>query len=364
MASPMSFVSNISTGSVYRAPSRRLIPSLVGTPLKSILRNVTVPYFEIHSLDWITSVDQITDEEKKQLETVITEPSVAELAYGGHLRWDDGREFSNPFSVGTDHARLVLVNTVRWNAAPYDNRIRSFEYPSPIIDTSQKWVIMASQFTDPCSSSSPEFGDLSRIYRYTSPKQTGCFHFARLNYTAAAMICRECRIVSNGVVEASNETTHLSAWVPIPDPLVTNAISMIPEVLFYTKISNSSQAPTWQNIDGYTCGMIATAYQASWNSLTNQWQGSPMETTGISIPYSVLTAEISTSRIATWFGLNVVLTISGLLLASLQTRCQHKVVRDPATAVLLLDTTALQDQDTTGLCNAVTLRKEDKSLRL
>lgn len=178
------------------------------------------------------------------------------------------------------------------------------------------------------------------------------------------MICKECRIVSSGVVEAANETRYSSAWIPIPDSLVANAISMIPEVLFYTKISNSSQAPTWQNIDGYTGGMIATAYQASWNSLTNGLRGSPMETTGISFPYPVLIAQVNEPRIVIWLGLNAVLTISGLLLALLQKRCQHKTVRDPATAALLLDTTALLDQDTTGLCNAITLRKEDKSLRL
>lgn len=364
LASPESFVSNTSTRSVYRAPSRRFIPSIIGTPINSTLGNVTLPYFEIHSLDWITSANELEDEEKKQLESVVSEHDITAFTYGGHLQSDDRSEFSNPFSLGTDTARLILVNDVTWARAPFNNRTQNYEYPSPTIDTSQKWVVVASQFAQNCSSSSPDFGDISKIYQYSSPKASGCFHFARINYTAAAMICKECRIVSNGVVEAASETRDPSAWVPIPDPLVTNAISMIPEVLFYTKISNSSQAPTWQNIDGYTCGMIATAYQASWNSLTNQWRGSPMEITNISNPHAVLIAQVNEPRIALWFGLNAVLPISGVLLALLQKRCQHKAVRDPSTAALLLDTTALLDQDTTGLCNAATLRKGDKSLRL
>ena len=85
--------------------------------------------------------------------------------------------------------------------------------------------------------------------------------------------------------------------------------------------------------------------------------------TGISFPHRVLIAKVNESRVGIWLGLNSVLTASSLLLALLQKRCQHKTVRDPATAALLLDTTALLDQDTTGLCNAITLR-EDKSLRL
>ena len=367
LASPMNFVANSSTGSGYRAPSRRFIPSLVGEAVNSTLRNVTLPYFEIHSLDWITSADQINDEEMKHLKTVISEPNVAAFAYGGHLQADDGTKFTNPFSLGTDTARLILVNTDIWTRAPRNNQTQNYEYPLPTVDTSQKWVIIASQFGANCSTSSADFGDISRIYQYSSPSPisgAGCFHFARINYTAAAMICKDCRIVSHGAVEASNETSHSSAWVPIPDSLVANAISMIPEVLFYTKISNSSQVPTWQNLDGYTCGMIATAYQASWNALTNQWRGSPMETTVISNPYPVLIAQVNRFRIVLWFGLNAVLTVSGILLALLQKHCQHKAVRNPAIAALLLDTTALLDQDTTGLCNAVTLRKEDKSLRL
>ena len=191
---------------------------------------------------------------------VITEPDVTAFSYGEHLQNDDGHEYSNPFNLGTDTARLILVNTVTWARAPINNQTGNFVYPSPTIDTSQKWVILASQFTGKCSSLSPDFGNISSIYQYTSPKVSGCFHFGRISYTAAAMTCNDCRTISNGAVEAANDS---SAWIPIPDPLVTNAISMIPEVLFYTKISNASQAPTWQNLDGYTCGMIATAYQAS-----------------------------------------------------------------------------------------------------
>ena len=204
-------------------------------------------------------------------------------------------------------------------------------------------MIMTNQFIDLCSSSSSEFGDLSKIYRYISPKQTECFYFARLNYIAVVMICREYRIVFNDVVKTSNETIHLSTWISIFDSFVINAISMISKILFYTKIFNSSQVLTWQNINDYTCDMIVTIYQISWNSLTNQWQSFSMKIIDISIFYSALIAEINTFKIATWFELNVLLTISELLFASLQTRCQHKIVRDPATTVLLFDTTALQD---------------------
>ena len=165
-------------------------------------------------------------------------------------------------------------------------------------------------------------------------------------------------------MEAVNTTDDPLSWAPIPDPLVENAVSMIPEVLFFMKVSNSSQAPSWQNLDGYTRGMISVAYQASWNSLTNAWQASPMAVTEISTPYSILVAQVTTWRALTWFGSNAFLTVSGLLLAVLQRKCRNKTVRNPALAALMLDSSAPLGQDTTGLCNAITLRKRDGLLRL
>jgi hypothetical protein len=110
------------------------------------------------------------------------------------------------------------------------------------------------------------------------------------------MTCKECPIVLDGVVEAADITNDPSSWTPVADPLVENAISMIPEVLFYMKVSNSSRAPSWQNIDGYTRGMITTAYQASWNSLANTWQATPMAVTEVSTRYPILIAQVTMSR--------------------------------------------------------------------
>jgi hypothetical protein len=355
IASPTSF--NKSTGSAYRAPSRRLIPSLLGAALNSTLANVTVPYFQIHSLAWITSADQVKNN-IGHLEQIISSSEAPALNYSSELSY-------NPFSFGTDKGRLVLVNDVPWVPAPYDEDTGEWIYPPPTIKTAVQWVIVAMQFDQTCASGwSPAFGPTPNLYMYSSPIVGGCYIFARMNYTAGVMTCKECRIVLDGVVEAVNTADDPLSMPPIPDPLVENAVSMIPEVLFFMKVSNSSQAPSWQNLDGYTRGMISVAYQASWNSLTNGWQASPMAVTEISTPYSILVAQITTWRVLTWFGSNAFLTISGLLLAVLQRKCQNKTIRNPALAALMLDTSALLSQDTTGLCNAVTLRKRDGPLRL
>jgi hypothetical protein len=350
-------VSITTPSSAYRAPSRRLIPSLFGVALNSTLANVTVPYFQIHSLSWITSADQVKND-IEHLEQIISNPEAPALNYSSELS-------NNPFSFGTDKGRLVLINDVPWVPAPYDEDTGEWIYPPPTIKTAVQWVIVAMQFDQTCASGwSPAFGPTPGLYMYSSPTIGSCYVFARMNYTAGAMTCKECRIVLDGVVEAVNTTEDPLSMAPIPDPLVENAVSMIPEVLFFMKVSNSSQAPSWQNLDGYTRGMISVAYQASWNSLANGWQAPPMAVTEISTPYSILVAQITTWRVLAWFGSNSFLAISGLLLAVLQRKCQNKTIRNPALAALMLDTSALLSQDTTGLCNAITLRKRDGPLRL
>jgi hypothetical protein len=357
IASPLSFSFNDSTSSFYRPPSRRLIPSLLGMALNSTLANVTVPYFQIHSLDWITSADQVKND-IEHLEQIISSPEAPTLNYSSEL-------FDNPFSFGTDKGRLVLVNDVPWVPAPFDNITGEYIYPSPTIKTTVQWVIIATQFAQNCIDGwSPAFGPTPELYMYTSPTVGNCYVFARMNFTAGAMTCKECPVILDGVVEATYTTNDPPSWTPVPDPLVENAISMVPEVLFYMKVSNSSQAPSWQNIDGYTRGMVTTAYQASWNSLANGWQASPMVVTEVSTPYPILIAKVITWRVSTWFGLNTILTISGLLLAHLQRYCENKTIRNPALAALMLDTSAILRQDANGLCNAVFLRKCDESLRL
>ena len=205
---------------------------------------------------------------------------------------------------------------------------------------------------------SPAFGSMSKLYAYNSPFDTGCYVLARMNYTAGATICNKCRVVNEGVVEATVAANESSTRAVVPDLLVDDALSMIPEVLFYMAVSDSSQAPTWQNLDGFTRGMISVAHQASWNSLANQWQASPLATR-IGTPIPVLIARVTSWRVFVWLGLNGALPLSGLILAFLQRKCQHKVICNPTLAALTLDSRDLRDQDVTGLDNAVSLRKKD-----
>ena len=350
IASPTSF--NTSGSPVFR----RKIPSLLGTPVQSSLSNVTIPYFQIHSLDWVTSAEEIAGD-RDLLDQIIQNQYAPTLNISQPL---------NPFNMGTDAGRLVMVNEAPWIAAPTNESTSSNVYPSAVIDHATRWVVVATHFHSDCTDGpSPVFGPLPDLYQYTFSGPTGgCFVFGRINYTAAVVNCTNCPVVLDGVVEAASSPPLSSSWDPLPDPLVPNAIALMPEVLYYMKITNISSIPLWQNLDASTRGMLSVAYQASWNSLTNAFQPAPLTATHLRTPFSVLVADVITWRVFTWFAFQSLLTASGIVLVYLQSRCNGKTVRNTTVTPLLLDAGAVQRRDGDGLCNAVDLEGRDKALRL
>ena len=350
-------LSSIATTKSYSPNStsifRRRIPSISGTAINSTLAKATIPYFDIESLDWVMSVDQLGDD-TALLQAVIGDPHYPALNISNSR---------NPFNHGTDSGRLTLVNEVPWVPAPYLNdSVDTFVYPNATLQHASKWVIVATHFRESCASGPTYFGESSEFYHYDGAG--GCFLFARINYTAGVLTCTNCPIVLDSIVEADSSTSNsTSPWTAEPDAMVEQAIALMPEVLFYMKIGNTSNIPLWHNLDGYTRGMLSVAYQASWNSLTTDFQANDT-TTVLSPQYPVLVASITRWRVLLWLLLNASLTVSGVILAVLQISCQAKTIQNPPLSALMIDTSAVLQEDRNGLCNAAYADKRDAHLRL
>jgi len=108
---------------------RRRIPSISGIAVNSTLANVTIPYFNIESLDWVMSVDQLGND-TALLQAVIGDPNYPALNIS--KAW-------NPFNYGTDSGRLTLVNEVPWEPAPYDYSVSTFAYPNASLQRASQW---------------------------------------------------------------------------------------------------------------------------------------------------------------------------------------------------------------------------------
>jgi len=114
----------------------------------------------------------------------------------------------------------------------------------------------------------------------------------------------------------------------LPDPLIPIILDMLTEVMGFMATMNTTSAPTYNNVDYYLRGTTVLAYQVIWNSLTDLFSDDGQEhaTTRVSIARDVIRASVSAPRMYAWFGLNLLLTVAGLILMWLQSRCYGKAV--------------------------------------
>ncbi|KAI3321293.1 hypothetical protein HD806DRAFT_204598 [Xylariaceae sp. AK1471] len=360
-ASPISFEPNGSAQGDYCAPIRARFDGLDALVINSTLETITVPYLRINSLKWVTSAEEI-EQDFDKLQMIKKGPAPT-LVFG-----NADRIGNNPFWAGTDAGRLVLDNDKVWGPATLDADNNSYLYPSPIIREDEHWVVLATAFdADSPPPSTPEFGQIENVYQDCDSDTRQCYAYARMNYTAGALECRDCPIVLDNFVESIAPCTSRQPLMPLPDPLVDLSLAMISELLFYLKAANTTEAPSWENIDAYTRGMISVAYQASWNSLTSYFsRGVSTEPSAVrfTIPQAALRAEIDKTRTVTWIILNVALTVSSIVVVVVRSYYGGIVVKDAAVTALMLDTTDITLNNDTGLCNATELRGNDRDLRV
>ncbi|KAI1267809.1 hypothetical protein F5Y18DRAFT_376583 [Xylariaceae sp. FL1019] len=362
-ASPTSFRPNGSTEGEHCAPSRARYNGLEALAINSTLETITVPYLKINSLKWVSSADEIDQDDFDRIRTIVKEPAET-LVFS-----NASQSTNNPFWEGTDSGRLVLDNNRIWGPAPYDTQDSSYTYPSPVVRHGEQLVVVATIYgADTPLPVTPDFGPLDDIYQYCDSDTRECYIFARMEYDAGVIECRDCPIVLDNFVESTAPCTSSQTLVPLPDPLVDLSLAMIPEVLFYVKVANTTGAPSWQNIDAYTRGMISVAYQASWNSLTGYFSRDVIEDPSavrFTSPQPVLRAEIDVARTVAWIILNAALTLSAMILVSVRSYYGGVNVKDAVVTALMMDTTDLTlIHDSEGLCNATELRGNDGKLRL
>jgi hypothetical protein len=189
-----------------------------------------------------------------------------------------------------------------------------------------------------CPNWSPTFGLIDDLVVYDMPAYfddgtcfaDSCFAIAEVKLTASQTICRNCQIAQSGVVEARSSSPGKDGITVQPDPWVDVIFDMLPEVMSLMTVMNTTDAPAFDNPEGYLKGFISQAYQSSWNSIMDLFAYSEVAenqytvTTVASVPRPAIQASISKARMVSWFCLNLLLTFAGVVLMVLQRRCRNK----------------------------------------
>ena len=210
------------------------------------------------------------------------------------------------------------------------------------------------------------FGNLSEIrhvVNVTHGNKESCYAVATVSLAAGVVSLPSATYIDSRVVQG-----NCGGKQPHDGPWVTEALSMMPDVMTMVSVMNATRIPTWNSLDGYARTLIKQSYSASWDSL---YSGSNATIELEAFPLVPrIQASVSRWRVSLWLGLNLLLLVAAALLRVVQERCSRSPVHDVAAALLMTEIEHVtkenkpeaKGKDRTGNLSIVTAR--DSAVRL
>ncbi|KAK5655240.1 hypothetical protein OQA88_5807 [Cercophora sp. LCS_1] len=347
-----------------KVPAWRRVPSAEGLSRKSTVDNITIPYFTIQGWEWIQNVSLLPN-------------SILNAVVGQGTLNITGED--NPLQDPIEgNAALLQTEPWRQSTKPEDGHYR---YPSPRTLAAENMylaVLVQRIPGDSCRPNSDTFGDLAphlvpdtKSCFLSNPhtnNHTDCYMFASFSATAGSQICRHCSVSYPSTVAstAAAQTPDLD-----PDPLIAETLAMLPEVMHAVATMSVTSSSQRGKLSQWTQQLLQQAYFATWTEMSIYFADPPdfdgdvpaSLSSGTTVPIEVVLASINRGRMWLWLGLNVLATVSGVLLLACQmVGCEGKAAVDPVLVAVMLDSRGLLDGDDTGLCNASRLVEADEEL--
>lgn len=177
-----------------------------------------------------------------------------------------------------------------------------------------------------------------RIFRKSLDNNiVNCYQVLKLNVTAGITDCETRRPLSCQVGNSSIATLSFPSGQRVPvrnDVVLPVVFGMMPEVMQalvamvgLRNIDAQAQKEVETQPQVYLETLITTAYQGAWSTLTSYFGDKDLNYTAArQIP--VIVAQVSKPRVVVWLLLNVLLTISGVLLCMMQYTCNRPPLVD------------------------------------
>ncbi|KAL5639017.1 hypothetical protein ACGC1H_003406 [Rhizoctonia solani] len=312
---------------------KRYMRTLDGLAINSTLENVTLPYFQVHSIRWIENRSDI--------------PYIRDGAEPGSLM---RRTFNYAPSTfpGFLPGDLVLIPnvTTNWSSDPLESTI--------IQDT--RLLLFYYAYDQNNEKFSITRGLPSEAYKY---------HY-NISYTAYAWVtfsagvgrCKEYSCILSSPQAIRNST-------PIelePHQLTFQALSMAPVLGINLSTQNTSVPSSWDNIDDYIEAVLVRSYAGAWGLLTGILQTSILNTTYVPSVPSLL-ANVDQGRVYIWLGTQLIVTaLSSLFLITQSRLSKYPLVGDTCLTAFHLDTTAVPLDKPSSMHGARRIEKRDDRL--
>ncbi|KAK5653278.1 hypothetical protein OQA88_9177 [Cercophora sp. LCS_1] len=344
-----------SAGTAFAGPSpmfegttavmRRFLPATEHILVNSTITRLSVPFFMVDKLEWVSDPGESLS---STLLSAIT---------------DDGKGFLNISSAAGVMTKTVIGNTGILKTTPWtpssikfvSKPLNRYAFPESKAFEDERFIaVLVERVENPkddkCPKTSRYFGDLPAVdlypmhwYMRIGEKDElyaiNCYAIAKASIRAGSFRCSNCSVVSSRTAEAILPSDGVLGQ-DISDPLVLPILDTLPEVMLNIAIMNGTGARFWNNLDAYTRGMMRLSYQATWNAMTDTFQGEASVSSEVFAPEYLITLRIDMRWFLPWVFVIGVGIFSGLVFVFVSVLYRHDVVsevRDPVFAALVLD---------------------------
>ncbi|KAE8448849.1 hypothetical protein EG329_008851 [Mollisiaceae sp. DMI_Dod_QoI] len=269
-----------------------------GLKAGSLQYNTTLPCIRFHDITWATSEDQIP----ASYTSTVFQKALSIV--------NDSTDLSHYNEPG--HAVLFNPN-VLWNPV----ETNSFPVANSFTGTMGLALVLAHTYDCKSSMGVNNFGNVANTtaypqYIYQWALGT-CYLFANVTFTAGVTSSAVSKYLSPVVIE---DQTPIDKVVFQPSPWTQESFWLLPDLMTTVALANSTQIPTWYNLDIYAQSLIRQSYLGAWGSL-HQTFDQATEVSFATPGEPRIQATVSYSRVFSWLAISLLTSVGGILLLGL-----------------------------------------------
>jgi len=315
---------------------RRIMSS--SAPIGSVLLEAIVPCIQIHELTWPT--EPVPD-------------AIRSYAYDKSLEFSPGN-LNNPFVHA--HAGIAVLfdeqnpGYTSPKMTEFDGRT-AFPPETKWSGTMTIFLLLGRQDNVDCApiadnsfgTSSYVTGSVSNVFAENSNSDESCFTYGRVRFTAGVIKAPKSTFISPEVVEynPAHLTADEIAAAIQPSIWTKEALSLMPVVMAQIAVMNTTQLPTWENINNYTATLIRYAYHANWDVLHSSFEDTDTAMLTVLPAEQRLQATVSFPRLFAWFGITLLVPVTGAIIGYIHSRYSTRALISSTVPVLFTDASAI-----------------------
>jgi len=280
---------------------RHVVPINPNLPVNSVVENATVPCINVHNITWYESSPP------QYVLDVLDDPRNISLT---------GDEFETFY-----RGNAILFDRTRWIGVNH----RPFPPPSRFTGEKTIAVVVGGNWTACSKTSKIElmFGlPADAVVGVELPINVAgptCAMVGTVKFTAGVVKNVKSTYISRRVIEVRDIPDQLI----LADRWVTEVLYLMPDVMTRVSLMNATSLVTWKNLDSYVESLIRYSYMATWDAMDYIFDETTRPPLKAQRPVPMLEASISTVRVLSWLGMQLLLGLAGLLVLYMQQSCSR-----------------------------------------